>query len=165
MKNALTVLIAAAFVFAAGAAVLHAQGVDVPAPDFFVKDLQGNAVRLADYKGKVLFVNFWATWCPPCRAEIPDFIEAFKNNESKGLEILGLSVDKLSPKELQSFVSGAKMNYPVALADSKIVGDFQPGQYIPATIVIDKKGIIRHREVGQMDGAKLLQLFNKYNAE
>ncbi|MHB8095248.1 MAG: TlpA family protein disulfide reductase [Candidatus Aminicenantales bacterium] len=165
MKNALTVLIAAVFLFAAGAAVIEAQGVDVPAPNFTVKDLQGNAVSLADYKGKVLFVNFWATWCPPCRAEIPDFIEAFKNNESKGLEILGLSVDKLTLKELQSFVADAKMNYPVALADSKIVGDFQPGQYIPATIVIDKKGIIRHREVGQMDGAKLLQLFNKYNAE
>ncbi len=165
MKKVLTVLIAAVFLFAAGAAVLEAQGVDVPAPNFTVKDLQGNAVSLADYKGKVLFVNFWATWCPPCRAEIPDFIEAFKNNESKGLEILGLSVDKLTLKELQSFVADAKMNYPVALADSKIVSDFQPGQYIPATIVIDKKGIIRHREVGQMDGAKLLQLFNKYNAE
>jgi peroxiredoxin len=165
MKNALTVLIAAAFLFTAGAAVLDAQGVDVPAPNFSLKDLQGNAVSLAGYKGKVLFVNFWATWCPPCRAEIPDFIEAFKNNKSKGLEILGLSVDKLTPDELRSFVADAKMNYPVALADSKIVGDFQPGQYIPATIVIDKKGIIRHREVGQMDGAKLLQLFNKYNAE
>jgi thiol-disulfide isomerase/thioredoxin len=65
----------------------------VPAPDFSIQDLQGNTLDLASYKGKVLVVNFWATWCPPCRKEIPDFVEAYKELKGEGLEILGLSVD------------------------------------------------------------------------
>jgi cytochrome c biogenesis protein CcmG/thiol:disulfide interchange protein DsbE len=165
MKKTLTVLIGISFLLAAGTLVLRAQSENVPAPDFVLKDLQGKDLKLADYKGKVLVLNFWATWCPPCRAEIPDFVEAYAANKDKGLEILGLSVDRMTADRLLPFVSKAKINYPVALADTKIVQDYGPGDYIPATIIIDKKGILRHRHVGQMDKNTLVQLFNQYNNE
>jgi cytochrome c biogenesis protein CcmG/thiol:disulfide interchange protein DsbE len=165
MKKSLTVLIGISFLLAAGTLVLRAQSENVPAPDFVLKDLQGKDLKLADYKGKVLVLNFWATWCPPCRAEIPDFVEAYAANKDKGLEILGLSVDRMTADKLLPFVSKAKINYPVVLADAKIVQDYGPGDYIPATIIIDKKGIVRHRHIGQMDKETLVQLFNRYNNE
>jgi cytochrome c biogenesis protein CcmG/thiol:disulfide interchange protein DsbE len=165
MKKALSVLIGIFFLLAAGATVLRAQGENVPAPDFVLKDLQGKDLKLADYKGKILILNFWATWCPPCRAEIPDFVEAYAANKNKGLEILGLSVDRMTADELLPFVSMAKINYPVALADARIVQDYEPGNYIPATIIIDKKGTVRHRHVGQMDKDTLVRLFNQYMNE
>jgi cytochrome c biogenesis protein CcmG/thiol:disulfide interchange protein DsbE len=164
MKKTLSLWIGIFFLMAAGVAVLRAQSENVPAPDFVLKDLQGKDLKLADFKGKVLVLNFWATWCPPCRAEIPDFVEAYANKD-KGLEILGLSVDRMTADKLLPFVSKAKINYPVALADTKIVQDYGPGDYIPATIIIDKKGIVRHRHVGQMDKETLVQLFNQYNNE
>src|SRR4030067_3192645 len=63
------------------------------APSFRVADLKGKTISLSDYRGKVLFLNFWATWCPPCRAEIPDFVEAYAEQKASGLEILGISLD------------------------------------------------------------------------
>jgi len=161
MKKALTVLIGISFLLAAGATFLRAQGENLPAPNFILKNLQGKDVRLADYKGKVLILNFWATWCPPCRAEIPDFVEAYAANKNKGLEILGLSVDLMTADELRPFVSKAKINYSVALADARIVEDYEPGNYIPTTIIIDKKGVLRHRHVGQMDKDTLVRFFNQ----
>jgi cytochrome c biogenesis protein CcmG/thiol:disulfide interchange protein DsbE len=165
MKKTLSLWIGIFFLMAAGAAVLRAQSENVPAPDFVLKDLQGKDLKLADYKGKVLVLNFWATWCPPCRAEIPDFVEAYAANKDKGLEILGVSVDRMTADRLLPFVSKAKINYPVVLADAKIVQDYEPGDYIPTTIIIDKKGIVRRRHVGQMDKETLVQLFNQYNNE
>jgi len=165
MKKTLSLWIGISFLLAAGAAVLRAQNENVPAPDFVLKDLQGKDLKLADYKGKVLVLNFWATWCPPCRAEIPDFVEAYAANKNKGLEILGVSVDRMTADRLLPFVSKAKINYPVVLADAKIVQDYEPGDYIPATIIIDKKGIVRHRHVGQIDKETLVRLFNQYNNE
>jgi len=165
MKKTLSLWIGIFFLMAAGAAVLRAQSENVPAPDFVLKDLQGKDLKLADYKGKVLVLNFWATWCPPCRAEIPDFVEAYAANKNKGLEILGVSVDRMTADRLLPFVSKAKINYPIVLADAKIVQDYEPGDYIPATIIIDKKGIVRHRHVGQIDKETLVRLFNQYNNE
>ncbi len=74
-------------------------------------------------------------------------------------------MDRMTADMLLPFVSMAKINYPVALADTKIVQDYEPGDYIPATIIIDKKGIVRHRHVGQMDKNTLVRLFNQYNNE
>lgn len=135
----------------------------VPAPEFSLKDLQGNALSLASYKGKILILNFWATWCPPCRREIPDFIEAYKELKSKGLEILGVSVDELSAEALRDWTQKAGLNYPVALATAKVIADYQPGEFIPATIVIDRSGHIRYRQSSLMDKETLLRLFEEYS--
>ena len=85
------------------------------APDFRVTDLKGKTISLSDYKGKVLFLNFWATWCPPCRAEIPDFIEAYSQEKANGLEILGISVDTKGKAEVAAFVEQYKINYPIEI--------------------------------------------------
>ncbi len=135
------------------------------APDFKIEDLDGKIHTLNDYRGKILLINFWATWCPPCRAEIPDFIEVYEAEKNNGLAILGLSVDDLSTNELQTFVRRFKINYPVALATQEIIRQFRPGQYIPTTIFIDKKGQIRHKHVGLLDKKTLLDYFRKLKAE
>ncbi len=133
-----------------------------PAPDFSIKDLQGRVLSLADYKGKVLVINFWATWCPPCRREIPDFIEAYKELNSEGLEIVGVSVDELTPAELADWAKKMGINYPVAMATKKIIEDYKPGDYIPATIIIDRQGLIRYRQAELMTKDTLRRLFRQF---
>jgi peroxiredoxin len=163
MKYAAIVLMIAVLA-ACGAAVSRPASVQT-APDFTVKDIEGKTITLAGLKGKVVLVNFWATWCPPCREEIPDFVAFYNENKDRGLEIVGLSVDKMTAAELKPFVAHFKMSYPVALATSKIVRDFDPGDAIPTTIIIDKKGVIRDKQVGGMDRATLDKLFLKLSTE
>ena len=129
------------------------------APDFFLKDLNGNEVTLDDFKGKVLFVNFWATWCPPCREEIPGFVEAYAVYHEKGMEILGISLDRQGADVVRKFAEKYEVNYPIALGTQQLVQDYQPGQYIPTTIIIDREGKIRHRHVGYMDKTALEKYF------
>jgi len=137
-----------------------AAGQGEQAPDFSLKDLEGNNVTLADYKGKVVFLNFWATWCPPCRQEIPDFIKAYEKHKDNGLVILGVAV---SDKEnsVRSFVEKNKISYPVAMGDVKIVQDYEPGQYIPTTIVIDRNGKIHDKHVGVMEMSQVEKIFKE----
>jgi thiol-disulfide isomerase/thioredoxin len=116
-------------------------------------------------KGKVVFLNFWATWCPPCREEIPDFVAFYNQNASRGVEIVGLSVDRLSPDELRSFVQKNKMSYPVAFATKQIINAYEPGPYIPTTIIIDKQGRIRDKQVGGLNKETLADWFQKLSAE
>ncbi|MGC9056782.1 MAG: TlpA family protein disulfide reductase [Candidatus Saccharicenans sp.] len=136
-----------------------------PAPDFKITSVDGQEFTLDSFRGKVVLINFWATWCPPCRAEIPDLIEAYSELKDKGLVILGFSVDDLPEAELKKFVEQAKINYPVALIGRDIVSAFRPGQYIPTSIFIDKKGNIRARHVGKLEKADLLKVFDELNKE
>jgi cytochrome c biogenesis protein CcmG/thiol:disulfide interchange protein DsbE len=136
---------------------------DPLAPDFTLEDLNGTKLSLSDFKGKVLFLNFWATWCPPCRAEIPDFIEVYNEYKKKGLEILGISVDQISPDQVSKFVERYKMNYPVAMATDELFRDYPPPQAIPTTLVIDRDGKIQHKKVGLMSKQELLDLFHKFS--
>ena len=150
----------------AGGPAACAQSVEdakaVPAPDFSVKDLQGNTLNLAAYKGKVLIINFWATWCPPCRREIPDFIAAYKELKDEGLEIIGLSVDEKTVPELTDWTRKIGVNYPIALATPEIIKAYEPGDYIPSTIIIDRKGMIRFRQAELMTKDALIRLFRQY---
>ena len=134
----------------------------VPAPDFSVTDLQGNALNLAAYKGKVLVINFWATWCPPCRREIPDLVAAYKELKGEGLEIIGLSVDETTGPALLDWTRKMGINYPIALATPEIIKAYEPGDFIPATIVIDRKGVIRFRQSELMTKETLVRLFRQY---
>lgn len=163
MRNALAVLTIVGLALAAGAPSLRAQEENSPAPEFSLKDLTGRTLSLADYRGKVLVLNFWASWCPPCRAEIPDFIDTYRRLKDQGLEIIGISVDTLSQDKLVAWTKDAGINYPVARATRRVIADYRPGEYIPTTIVIDREGRIRYRHVSVMDKDTLARLFETYS--
>lgn len=139
------------------------------APDFAVTDLDGKSLALTQFKGKVLFLNFWASWCPPCRAEIPDFVDVYREFGPKGLAIIGVSLDTKERSAIVSFVKDFKINYPVVLETrrqtEKLIDDFKPGQFIPTTFIIDKQGRIRDKIVRSMDREEMVRYFNRLIAE
>ena len=106
-------------------------------------DIKGRVLTVADYKGKVLLVNFWATWCVPCRAEIPDLVKLQRQYRSKGLRIVGVTYPPEKISEVRSFVSQLKMNYPVVMGTKETKTLFTPSETLPMTIVIDSSGEVR----------------------
>ena len=107
------------------------------------KDLDGNPLKIADYKGKVVLVNLWATWCGPCRGEMPHFIEMQDKYRDKGFEVLGLDVDEESVEEINTFAKEMKLNYKLGYADQKLVSAFikiTKLQGIPQTLLINRDG-------------------------
>ncbi len=161
-----TALLTIVLILGAAAAAPTAQIVpNMPAPAFALKDLSGKTISLADLRGKIVVLNFWATWCPPCRAEIPDFVEFYNQNKATGLEIVGVSVDNIPAAQVQAFVNKNKMTYPVAMFTEKIVRDYGPIDAIPTTFIIDKTGRVRYTQVGMMGGETLAQWTRKLLAE
>lgn len=118
------------------------------APDFALKTLEGKTVKLSDYKGKIIIIDFWATWCPPCRKGIPDLIELQKAY-SKDLVIVGISLDQeRTLKDLKPFIENYGINYPVVLGNEKVVKDYGGVNAIPTSFVVDQKGFIIDSHVG-----------------
>ena len=122
--------------------------------DFSFKDITGKKVSLSDFKGKVILLDFWATWCVPCKQEIPGFIELQKKYGDRGLLIIGLSVDD-SMNMAKTYATQMKMNYPILLAEGKedILKAYDPIPSIPVSIIIDRGGRIvsRHLGIASMD--------------
>jgi thiol-disulfide isomerase/thioredoxin len=109
-------------------------------PKLTLKDTEGRYVRLSDYRGKVVLVNFWATWCPPCRTEIPDLIKLQRDYGSRGLQVIGVTYPPQKLREVRRFVRGAKVNYPIALGTKETKLLFSSSESLPMTIVIGKDG-------------------------
>lgn len=118
------------------------------APPWELKDTEGNLVKSSDFTGKVIILDFWATWCPPCKVEIPGFIELQKKYGEKGLVVIGVSLDEQGPAVVKPFIQQLGMNYPVVMGDEKIVQDFGGVSVIPTTFIIDKSGTIVDKHVG-----------------
>ena len=120
------------------------------APDFKLPGLDGKPVTLADSKGKVILLNFWATWCGPCRAEIPDLVE-LQNKYKDRLQILGLIVDDDDQDAIQKFIAEFKINYPVALATDAIRFEYGGIPALPTSFVLDAEGRIVQKHEGLRD--------------
>ena len=117
------------------------------APDFTLQDLMGHPLSLSSYRGKVVLLDFWATWCTPCREEIPRFVEMQSQYGGRGLQILGVSMDD-SPEPVREFFHNFKMNYPVVMGTAK-TGELYGGILgLPIAYVIDQQGRIRARHIG-----------------
>ena len=121
---------------------------------FSFKDIEGKKVSLSQFKGKVIILDFWATWCVPCKEEIPWFIELQKKYGDRGLQIVGVSVDD-TMNQAKKYATEMKMNYPILLAEGKedILKAYDPIKGIPVSIVIDREGRIaaRHEGIAKMD--------------
>jgi len=113
------------------------------APELKLKDVEGRALRLSDYKGKVVLLNFWATWCAPCRAEMPDLIKWQRKYKSQGLQVIGVTYPPEELAEVREFIKRVEVNYPVALGEEQTKAMFDKGENLPVTVVIDKKGMVR----------------------
>jgi thiol-disulfide isomerase/thioredoxin len=117
--------------------------------DFTVTDMNGTPVKLSAFKGKVILLDFWATWCPPCKAEIPGFVELQEAYRDKGLQVVGVSVDD-TPDKLKPFASEYKMNYPVlvGLERDDLQDAYGPMWGIPTTYLIARDGRICRKNSG-----------------
>jgi peroxiredoxin len=126
------------------------------APELSLTDLNGNALRSANYKDKVVLVNFWAAWCKPCAEEVPQFIALQKKYQDQGLQVIGFSVED-DATELRDFYRKYQMNYPVVPSDLKIADAFGGVLGLPTTFVIGRDGRIHGKHNGATDFAMLEQ--------
>jgi len=108
-------------------------------------------IHMADFKGKIVVLNFWATWCPPCRAEIPDFINLQKEYEGKGVIIIGLSLDSAAPSEVVAFAKKAGINYPIVMSTDEIAQQYGVKEGIPVTTIVGPDGAIVDSHLGKVE--------------
>jgi thiol-disulfide isomerase/thioredoxin len=119
------------------------------APDWELKSAtDGSTVKLSQFRGKVVILDFWDTWCPPCKAEIPSFIELYDQYKDDGLVIVGAAFGNNGPDAVKQFVKDWKMNYPVVLVTPQVNSQYGGIQSIPTTFVIDPEGRARAMHVG-----------------
>ena len=130
---------------------LKSQSERKAAPNFSLKDADGNAVNLADYRGKVVLVNFWATWCGPCEAEIPWFIEFEKKYKDQGFAVLGVSMDDDGWKSVRPYIASHKINYRIMIGSPLVSDQFGDIESLPTSFVLDREGRIASNHVGLID--------------
>ncbi|NWG39595.1 MAG: TlpA family protein disulfide reductase [Hydrogenophilaceae bacterium] len=123
-------------------------------------DLHNQPKTLGNYQGKVLVVNFWATWCPPCREEIPHFVEAQEELKAKGVQFAGIALDK--PDSVNEFMNYYRINYPIFVADENVGQIMQDignrTRSLPYTLIYDKQGQLREKVMGGIDKTRLQHL-------
>ncbi|MDD2724325.1 MAG: TlpA disulfide reductase family protein [Methylovulum sp.] len=129
---------------------------DVPAPDFELTDLGGKTVGLKQYKGKVVVLNFWGTWCAPCLKETPDLVAVQKQFVGQGLVVIGVAMDQSNQAGVQAFAKKYQVNYPIVITDNRLNHNY--GVIVaPTTFIIDKNGNIVYRHLGALTRQELAQ--------
>jgi peroxiredoxin len=131
-----------------GAASLVGDVRGVPAPDFELASLDGRKVKLSDYRGKAVLLNFWATWCSPCKVEMPWFVDLQKKYGNDGLVVLGVAMDDSDTPKIAQFASEMGVNYPVLLGTDKVSEQYGNVQFLPTTFYIDREGRIIGKGTG-----------------
>ena len=118
-----------------------------PAPPFLLTDLDGQPISTAAYRGKVVLINFWATWCPPCNEEIPEMID-LANKYKDTLQIIGISMDDDPPSQVLAFARAKKMNYPIVMGSDKLSEEYGGVEALPTTFVLDTQGRVVQKHMG-----------------
>lgn len=132
-----------------------------PAPDFTLTDLNGKPVKLSDYRGKAVLLNFWATWCPPCKAEMPWFVDLQKRYADQGLQVLGVSMDDGGPDEVVKFTREIGVNYPVVMGKEDVANMYGSVEFLPTTFFIDRNGKIVDRVFGIVERKEIEERVQK----
>lgn len=142
--------------------------VNSQAKDFSLLSIENKTVTLADFKDKIVILNFWATWCPPCQKEIPDFISFYEKYHDKGVAIVGIAIDEEGVSIVKPFAEKYKMNYPVLIGNENIIADYGAMVAIPTSFLIDRSGKVYKKYLGyhsiddyQKDVDSLLKASNK----
>ena len=128
--------------------------VGAPAPDFTLADLSGASVSLSDYKGQVVLLNFWATWCPPCKLEMPTLQQHFVDYKAQGLMVVGVEAGE--PKaDVESFATDQRLTFPILPDEKSTVTDMYRVSALPTTFVVDRQGVIVQQHLGMMTEAQV----------
>jgi peroxiredoxin len=126
---------------------------DFPAPDFSFPGLDGKMVRLSDYKGKVVLLNIWATWCPPCVDEMPSMEKLYRKFKEQDFEILAVSIDESGPKAVAPFMKNNRLTFPALIDSDGTIKSVYKITAIPESFIIDKQGVVVRKIVGPLDWA------------
>jgi peroxiredoxin len=118
------------------------------APDFTLQSLEGKTVRLSDYRGKPVVLNFWATWCEPCKVEMPWFVDLQRQYGPAGVQFLGVAMDDASTKDIAAFAESMKVNYPILIGKDSVGDDYGGVQFLPETFYIDRTGKVVDKAFG-----------------
>jgi peroxiredoxin len=124
------------------------------APEFALKDVDGKVVRLSDYKGKVVLLNFWATWCGPCKVEIPWFVEFEKMNKDKGFAVIGVAMDEEGWEVVKPYIGEKGVNYRVVVGDDSTATLYGGVDSLPTTFLLDREGKIATVHIGLVSKAE-----------
>lgn len=118
------------------------------APDFTLQSLEGATVHLSDYRGKAVVLNFWATWCAPCKIEMPWFVELQKEYGPQGLQLVGVAMDDAAPKDISAFAKQMGVNYPILVGKEAVGQSYGGIPFMPETFYIDRSGKIIENAFG-----------------
>ena len=131
-------------------ACANQRGVEVGqvAPEFTLRNLRGGELSLSAFRGKVVLINFWATWCGPCKAEMPSMETLYKSYKRDDFEIIAVSIDTVGENTVRDFVERFHLTFPVVLDNQFVVNQLYEARYVPTSLLIDRKGIIRDKIPG-----------------
>lgn len=147
------------------AAAFGVGGERTAAGNVVVQTLEGDTVSLESLRGQVVLVNFWATWCPPCRAEMPGFQDVYEDKRGEGFTIVGLSTDPTGASTVEAFLRERGITYPVAMATTQSIQAFGAGRALPRSFLIDRQGRVRHQVTGIFTEVALRQAVERLLAE
>ena len=115
------------------------------APDFSLPTTAGQTMKLSDFQGKAVLLNFWATWCEPCKVEMPWFVDLQKKYGPQGLQVIGVAMDEASPKDIAAFAQKMGVNYPILIGKEEVGAQYGGIEYLPSTFYIGRDGkVIEH---------------------
>src|SRR5262245_61070422 len=128
-----------------------------PAPQFALKDLEGRVEPLRRYRGKIVVINFWATWCAPCLAEIPEFVRLQRSYRNRGLQVIGITYPPVNPARVRRMAVKSRINYPLLFGNRRIAALYGVTNVLPVTIIIGRQG----RLEGRIDGVTDIEEMKK----